>query len=196
MDEIREAKRTARNDITGQIKEMPEEERNEKYRQIRNRLFEFANFMEARIPLLYMNYGCEFPTKEILSHCYALHKVVVLPLFGRDKFSYKLLKIDNPAKDLKPEGPRGVSEPNPKRCKAVPIDKLDIALIPCVALDEKGSRLGSGDGHYDRLIPKMSVTTRKVAVAMECQILPQIPLESHDKHVDIIITEERIIYKI
>ncbi|MFC1829911.1 hypothetical protein ACFL0O_09890 [Thermodesulfobacteriota bacterium] len=46
------------------------------------------------------------------------------------------------------------------------------------------------------MIPKLSITTRKVALTLENQIIPQIQMESHDKHVDIIITEDRIIYKI
>lgn len=68
--------------------------------------------------------------------------------------------------------------------------------MPGIAFDEKGGRLGSGEGYYDRLVPKLSITTRKVALAFECQIIQQVPMESHDKHVDIIITEERTIYKI
>jgi 5-formyltetrahydrofolate cyclo-ligase len=46
------------------------------------------------------------------------------------------------------------------------------------------------------LIPKLAITTRKVALTIEEQIVPQIPMEAHDKHVDIIITDRRIIYKI
>ena len=65
-----------------------------------------------------------------------------------------------------------------------------------MALDEKGGRIGSGNGYYDRLIPRLAITTRKVALAFEEQIIPQVPIESHDKHVDIIITENRVIYKI
>jgi len=73
---------------------------------------------------------------------------------------------------------------------------IDIAIIPGVAVDEKGGRLGAGDGYYDRLIPKLPITTRKVSLALEDQVVPQIPAESHDKHVDIIITDKRTIYKI
>ena len=46
------------------------------------------------------------------------------------------------------------------------------------------------------LIPKLPITTRKVAVALEEQLVPLIPMESHDKFVDIIITDNRVIYKI
>jgi 5-formyltetrahydrofolate cyclo-ligase len=63
-------------------------------------------------------------------------------------------------------------------------------------MDEKGGRIGTGDGTYDRLIPDLPATTRKVGLAFEDQIIAQVPMESHDKHVDIIITEKRIIYKI
>ena len=73
---------------------------------------------------------------------------------------------------------------------------ISIAIVPGIAMDEKGGRIGSGEGYYDRLIPNLAITTRKVALAFEEQIIQQIPIESHDKHVDIIITDKRIIYKI
>jgi 5-formyltetrahydrofolate cyclo-ligase len=107
----------------------------------------------------------------------------------------QLMRVDNLDSDLKP-GPRGVLEPDTECCKVMPIDCIDIAIVPAVALDEKGGRIGSGEGYYDRLIPKLSITTRKVALALESQIIKQVPVEPHDKHVDIVITEKRIIYKI
>ena len=107
----------------------------------------------------------------------------------------KLMKVNNLKTNLKP-GPRGILEPDPRRCKMVPIECIDIAIIPGIALDEKGSRIGIGTGSYDRLIPDLPITTRKVALAFEDQIVQQIPMEHHDKHVDIIISDKRIIYKI
>jgi 5-formyltetrahydrofolate cyclo-ligase len=120
---------------------------------------------------------------------------VVLPAFDPEKFEMNLMKVDQFAKELVP-GPRKVLEPDAKRCKTVPMERIDIAIIPGLAFDEKGGRIGSGRGYYDRLIPKLAITTRKVALTFEEQIVPQIPMESHDKHVDIIITDKRIIYKI
>ena len=93
-------------------------------------------------------------------------------------------------------GQDGSLEPNIIRCKTVTIECIDIAIIPGLAFDEKGGRIGSGKGYYDRLIPRLAITTRKVALTLEEQIVPQIPMESHDKYVDIIITDKRIIYKI
>ena len=105
------------------------------------------------------------------------------------------MKVDHPEKDLI-TGPRGILQPDRGRCKAVPLDCIDIAIVPAVAMDEKGGRIGSGDGYYDRLIPDLPVTTRKVGLVFEGQLVPQVPMEAHDRHVDIIITEKRVVYKI
>ncbi|MGA8279591.1 MAG: 5-formyltetrahydrofolate cyclo-ligase, partial [Desulfobacterales bacterium] len=144
---------------------------------------------------LYIENPNEVKSAEIIRRTFDQNKIVVLPLVKTDTKKFKLFKIDDFAKDLKP-GQNGILQPDPGRCRTVPIDCIDIAIIPGVAFDEKGGRIGSGDGFYDRLIPHLPVTTRKVALALDYQIILQAPIESHDKHVDIIITDKRIIYKI
>lgn len=195
MEETQELKSDIRNDIAKTLQSIPAEELQQKTVQIENRLFEFANFMEANISLLYMPHGHEVDTRQIIQRCFDYNKLIVLPAFDVNKFSMKLMKVDRLEEDLR-VGPRGILEPDPGHCKIVPIDRIDIAIIPGIALDEKGGRIGSGEGYYDRFLPRLPITTRKVALAYECQIIQQVPMESHDKHVDIIITEERIIYKI
>jgi len=124
-----------------------------------------------------------------------MNKIVVLPLINKDRPKVALYKIDDPEKDLVPDE-EGAPMPNIERCKKVPIDCIDIAIVPGLAFDEKGGRIGAGDGYYDHLIPRLPITTRKVAVAIEEQVVPVVPMESHDKYVDIIITDSRVIYKI
>jgi len=195
MEEIREAKRELRDKIDATLRALPEEERRLKISEIETRLFDFANFLEARIVLLYVADKNEVDTRNILSRTFEYGKIIVLPIFGTEKKKVRLLKVDDPHRDLV-VGPNALPEPNPDRCREVPMECIDIAVIPCIAVDEKGGRLGAGDGHYDRLIPQLPITTRKVALSLEDQIVPQIPTESHDKHVDIIITDKRTIYKI
>lgn len=195
MEGIQEKKLDIRNEIGVTLEALKTSELTKKIRKIEDRLFDFANFLEAKIALLYMNTSYEVSTQKILKKCFKYNKVVVLPAFREEKRRMTLMKISNLGADLTP-GPRGVPEPDEKRCKTVPIESIDIAIIPGIAFDEKGGRIGTGRGYYDKLIPDLSITTRKVALAFECQILPQIPMESHDRHVDIIITEDRIIYKI
>lgn len=195
MEEVREVKQELRDQIDKSIEAMSGEERDGKIRAVEARLFDFANFLEARIVLLYVSDKNEVETQNILSKTYDYGKIIVLPVFEPVKGSARLLKVDDPQRDLI-AGSRGLLEPNPQRCREVPLECIDIAIIPSVAVDEKGGRLGAGDGFYDRLIPQLPVTTRKVALALEDQIVSQVPAESHDKHVDIIITDKRTIYKI
>ena len=195
MEEIRETKDEIRNNIAKKLAILSDKEIEEKTIKIEQRLFEFANFLEANIVLLYINSKCEVNSIKIIRRCINYKKIVILPGFDTIKHVMKLMKIDNPDTDLTP-GPRGILEPNPNLCNVVPIECIDIAIIPGIAFDEKGGRIGSGDGYYDRLIPNLPITTRKVALTFEEQIIPQIQMEAHDKYVDIIITEDRIIYKI
>jgi 5-formyltetrahydrofolate cyclo-ligase len=195
MEAIQEKKHEIRNQIGKRLDALSESERLKKNKIITERLFEFANFLEAKISLLYIDLSHEVKTGEIIKRCLSYNKVIVLPAFIPDTYRMKLMKIDNLDFCLQP-GPRGVLEPNPAKCKTVPVEQIDIALIPGIAFDEKGGRIGTGKGYYDRLIPDLPITTRKVSLAFEEQIIQQVPMESHDKHVDIIITDERIIYKI
>ena len=195
MEEINETKDDIRNNIAAALDNLSESEAGEKTQKIEDRLFEFANFLESNIALLYVNSTSEVKSDTIIKRCLNYNKIVILPAFDTTTYEITLLKIDNYENDLI-IGPRGILEPDPNRCNVVPIECIDIAIIPGVAFDEKGGRIGSGDGYYDRLIPQLPITTRKVALSFECQIIPQVQMESHDKHVDIIITEKRIIYKI
>ena len=174
---------------------MSADELAEKYKKIEERLFGFANFLESRIVLFYMDKPGEVSGRDIVDRSYHYSKIVVLPAFDPATHTMHLLKVDNPRTDLK-KGPRGILEPDPRKCNTVPIECIDIAIIPGIAYDEKGGRIGSGEGYYDRLIPDLAVTTRKVALSLEDQIVPLVPMESHDRYVDIIISEKRVIYKI
>jgi len=195
MDEIREKKQEIRNEISTFFNSLSSDVLEANTRIIENRLLEFANFLESKIVMLYVNAENEVATDNIIKRAYEFNKIVVLPAFNSAKSKMKLMKVDNPAKDLI-TGPRGIREPNPAKCKLVPLDCIDIAIVPGIAMDEKGGRIGSGDGYYDRIIPDLPLTTRKVGLVFEGQLIPQVPMESHDKHVDIIITEKRVIYKI
>ena len=196
MEENPKTKIEIRKDIDMMIDSLSESEIADKTILIEKRLFEFANFIESNIALLYFDgKKAKVCTRDIVQRCYHYNKIVVLPAFDPETYQMTLMKVDNPDKDLIVNA-QGMPEPDPQRCRVVPIEVLDIALIPGIAFDEKGGRIGSGEGYYDRLIPKLSATTRKVALSFESQIIQQVQMESHDKYVDIIITEERIIYKI
>lgn len=75
-------------------------------------------------------------------------------------------------------------------CEVIDASKIDLVLIPAVACDESGNRLGMGCGYYDRFLSSVSVEKR-VAVLWDFQVVDEIPVEVFDKKVSKIITEKR-----
>lgn len=195
MEDLKEKKQEIRSQVEEKIGSLSKKEIAEKYNLIEDQLFDFANFREAEVTLLYINKPLEVDTKNILVRCSELAKDIVLPLFSAENNGTKLYKVNNIKTDLK-LGANSILEPDPDRCKPITIEDVDIAIIPGIAFDEKGGRIGTGTGRYDRIMPKLPATARKVACALEDQITQLVPMESHDKYVDIIITDKRIIYKI
>ena len=195
MEEIQKSKADIRKEIATEISKLSQNALAGKTKQIEERLFDFANFLESKIALMYLDNPNEVQSGNIIKRTFDYNKIVVLPLIDTGSKKFKLFKIDDFGNDLIRGGSSGL-QPDPDKCRAVPIDCIDIAIIPGVAFDEKGGRIGTGDGYYDRLIPHLPITTRKVALALDNQVIPIVPVESHDKYVDIIITDKRIIYKI
>lgn len=93
--------------------------------------------------------------------------------------------------DLVP-GPFGLSQPSEHAPRA-PHALIDAILVPGVAFDEHGSRLGYGGGYYDRLLPQCRPDCIRIGIAFDEQVLGHIPAEEHDQRVDVIITPTRTI---
>ncbi|WP_448587509.1 5-formyltetrahydrofolate cyclo-ligase [Thermocrinis sp.] len=81
----------------------------------------------------------------------------------------------------------------PVECEGVQPEELDLALVPGVAFDRKGCRLGMGKGYYDRTLGR--VRAFKVGVAFSFQVFEEIPCDPWDQGVDAVITEEGIFYR-
>lgn len=83
-------------------------------------------------------------------------------------------------------GYRGIHEP---AGPAVDPEVVDVALLPGVAFDLTGGRLGQGGGHFDRLLRRLPPHTLRVGVAFACQVVPRVPQEDHDAEVDLVVTD-------
>ena len=161
MEDLKLKKQEIRSQVEEKLDALSKKEIMKKYGVIEKQLFDFANFREAEVTLLYINQPHEVDSENILKRCSESTKHIVLPLFMEENNGTKLYKISDIKKDLKP-GPNNILEPDPDRCKPVPIDDVDIAIIPGIAFDEKGGRIGIGNGRYDRILSKLPATARKV----------------------------------
>ena len=90
-------------------------------------------------------------------------------------------------------GAFGVREPLAKIEHAVAPETLDLILVPGVAFTRDGERLGRGGGFYDRLLASLPAHTCKIGVCFDAQILHELPVETHDQHMDSVTTESGVL---
>lgn len=87
-------------------------------------------------------------------------------------------------------GKFNIKEPT-KFHKEIPRKKIDLVIVPGIAFDKKGHRIGFGKGYFDKLLKTLSA--RKIALAYDFQIIDNVPAEPHDRKVDMIVTEKRTV---
>jgi 5-formyltetrahydrofolate cyclo-ligase len=153
---------------------------------IKNNLFSLAKFKDAGRILLYASFRSEVDTLRIIQESLQMGKKVMLPKVKDD--TLEIYEI-NSMEELAP-GYMGIPEPSSSIERG--INDVDMVIIPGAAFDTSGSRLGYGKGYYDRLLSGVK-DKPLVALAYEEQIVENIPRETHDIGVDIIITDKRII---
>lgn len=86
----------------------------------------------------------------------------------------------------------GILEP-PDDAPTVAIEDLDLILVPGVAFDERCNRLGRGGGFYDRFLSVVPPRVLTVGVAFEAQVVHSVPMDRHDRPLDAVVTESRIL---
>lgn len=93
--------------------------------------------------------------------------------------------------DLVP-GPFGLAQPSEFAPRMQPRD-ADAILLPGIAFDERGTRLGYGGGYFDRLLPTCRPDAVRIGIGFDEQLLTEIPAEEHDERVSIVVTPSRVI---
>lgn len=113
---------------------------------------------------------------------WAASKRIVLPVVVGDELE---LRLFSGVENMEQSGGFGIMEP--KTGQLVNPDEIDFAIIPGVAFDRKGNRLGRGKGYYDRTLPLLRRAV-KVGIAYEFQIIDSVPVSEHDIPVDLVIS--------
>jgi 5-formyltetrahydrofolate cyclo-ligase len=90
------------------------------------------------------------------------------------------------------DGAFGILEPPPAPDRLAAPSQFDLVLVPGLAFDRAGNRLGMGKGHYDRFLAE--VRAPKIALAYDFQLVEKLPVEAHDQRVAIIITEKNVLF--
>lgn len=134
----------------------------------------------------YLSVGAEFPTDEIHYALFRAGAALCVPRFSVTFKEYVWAAL-RPGEPLV-RGPMGIPEPASRGL--FPTAEADVALVPGLAFDVRGGRLGYGGGVFDRLLAKLRPGTLRVALAFDCQVRKEpLPQEPHDLPMDYIVTE-------
>lgn len=138
-------------------------------------------FIAAETVLLYYSLPDEVQTHDFVER-WRLKKQIILPVVIGDG-ELELRRYTGP-QDLA-KGAFGIEEPVGECFES--FDQIDLVIVPGVAFDAKGNRLGRGKGFYDRLLPK--IKARKIGICFDFQVADLIPTDEYDQPMDEVLTE-------
>lgn len=185
-------KKEIRADLLLKRRALSPEECRLKSREIAKRLLASAEFKAARTVHFYLATAVEVQTEEMIREALRMKKRVVVPVVQPETNSLALSELADFHPSRLQAGPYGISEPRPEHQKKIDRNEVDLWVIPGVAFDSAGTRLGFGGGYYDRLLS--GAGGKKIGVAFEFQVVDRLPIEKTDHPVDQIMTEARTIY--
>lgn len=177
------AKQRLRSEILLQLKRQKEECRNRKSRIIKNKLFRHLIFKKAKIVMFYIAFGKEVETAEMIREARRTGKIIAVPVLKSDSALMKPCLLLDSLKLVR--GPYGILEPATKT--EVNLEDIDLVIVPGVAFDQKGRRLGRGKGCYDRFLSKLPKKAYSLGLGFDFQILPVVPTSCHDVSVNKVI---------
>ena len=186
---LRAAKLALRRQVLADRDALPEAVRIAASAAIAARILERADFRAAQAVLLTLPFGSEWDTVAVMRAALAAGRTVAVPRVDKESRMLELHAITDPERDVV-AGYRDIPEPLPA-CPLVSRETIDFVLVPGVAFDRLGRRLGYGGGYYDRLLPLLSPRAARVAGAFDVQLVDRVPAAPHDIAVGVIVTESR-----
>ncbi|MBI2659134.1 5-formyltetrahydrofolate cyclo-ligase [Candidatus Woesearchaeota archaeon] len=179
--------------MKNQLKESILEKRNslsreeilEKSNQIKINLFSLGHYKKSKTVMFFASFSSEVHTHDMVKESLK-NKTVVLPKVAQHEIEPSVvIDFDN----LIP-GKFGI--PEPIEAMKIAHKNIDLVLVPGIAFDKEGHRIGYGYGYYDKFLRKAPKAV-KIGLAFDFQLVDKIPKETHDVPVDMIVTEKRVV---
>ena len=181
-------KATLRGEMIRRLDALPQAERDRVVESFTGLLVTLPQYAAARRVLATMAIGSEWNTGPFLARAAADGKGIVLPRVTPPPRRLQLHSVPDLERDLVP-GIWKIPEPDPARCEAVSLDDVDFALVPALAADRGGFRLGYGAGYFDGLLAGRKARPFCVTALPAAFIVERLPREAHDVPVDLVLDE-------
>ena len=159
---------------------------------IESSLFSLDLYKNSSVIMTYVNFGNEVITENIIRHSLNLEKTIGVPITipkTRELIVSELRDFD---KELE-LGVYNILTPKKEYIREIKPSKIDLVLVPGIAFDRKGYRVGYGGGYYDRFLCKINENAITIALAFSMQLIDYVPKGYYDLPVDYILTEKELI---
>lgn len=155
-------------------------------RRICQRVLESKEYQRAKIVFAYWSTQEEIDTHAILADAWKRGKRVCVPKCLR---GHRMIARQIRSEADLTEQTFGIPEPG-AQCQEISPEEIDLCLVPALACDASGARLGYGGGFYDRFLPQTAGF--RMALCAQERLLPEVPAEKHDMYCDCIVTENEV----
>jgi 5-formyltetrahydrofolate cyclo-ligase len=149
-------------------------------------------YKKAKCVMAYVTFGKELNTIPFLRQCFQDEKRTVTPICHKDRTMTLALTTAYPEGFKKNK--YGIMELDEREAVGVPVEEVDLVIVPGLAFTLDGDRLGYGGGYYDRLFEKLAPGAVKLCPSFDSFIVGELPVDEHDKKVDVILTENRSVF--
>ena len=185
-------KKALRKEMLNKRSKLSLKEVEEKSETIANRLFNLNQYKEANFIFSFISFKDEVNTHKIIKKSISMGKRIGVPITIPKTRELQVSELMDFDKELA-LGFYDILTPKDEYIRIVPSKIIDLILVPGVAFDKRGYRVGYGGGYYDRFFANINKNVIKIGLCFEMQIIPEAPTDSYDIPVDFILTEKDLI---
>jgi 5-formyltetrahydrofolate cyclo-ligase len=157
--------------------------------EARERLLGLPELQTPGTVMVFASFGSEIPTEELIAGLRARGHRVLLPIVEEDVLQAVRFEPGDPMVETD-YGPR-----EPARQVAVDPDEIDVVIVPGLAFDRWGRRLGYGGAYYDRYLPQLATHALKVGAGFHQQLIRAVPSGRHDIRLDVVVTDREVVVR-
>ncbi len=184
MTDLKSEKAQVRKDIRDQLHALPAEQRQEWSARMTERILELPEYQQAKVLMVFLSFSKEYDTEPLILHGLSAGKTVCAPKVDWQTWKMAPVKLNGLEEVVKDE--HGLREPTGDT--KVDVDRIDLVLVPGLAFDTSGHRVGRGGGFYDAFLSRIDLRAVKLAPTFDFQVRSAIPFDRHDQPVDILLT--------
>ena len=179
-------KENIRKEILKKLHDISAKEKERKVEELKEKLFLLEEFKKAKCVMFYVSKHYEVNTHKMIDESIAMGKKVVVPITLKEEKMLRPSELKDRKKELV-KSHYGIHQPREKHIRPVSPEEVNVMIVPGIAFDKSGHRLGHGGGYYDMFLEKAPPGIFTVGLAFDFQLVDELPRYDTDIPVDKVI---------